>query len=56
MITLLYCKELNTFRIRNILTGIQTVKTEEQLKNAGVQSYVIDAAKQAPNEEKIIGY
>jgi hypothetical protein len=56
MIALLYCPELNIFRIRNIISGKQAVKSETELINAGIAQYIIDGAKSKPNEENIIGY
>ena len=57
MITLLFCEELNIFRIQNVFQPEKaTVKTEEQLKTAGVADYIIIDAKAHPDEKRVIGY
>lgn len=56
MISILYCPELNIFRITDMRTEKQMVKSEEELRKIGVSEKTINTAKAQPNEALIMSF
>lgn len=49
MLTLLYCTELNIYRIRS--SGKETTRTHEQMVEAGIKTEILDFCKENENQE-----
>ena len=54
VIGILYCKELNIYRIRNLQTGSEIARTEEDLLFKGIDAAFLRDCRENPGIEKII--